>query len=134
MTNRGDFLQSTAAVSVSCILPEIPVPPAANFQLIRTDTLAFWSITDPVDWSLRNADQLILARAADHLGKLTKEDDQRVIRLIVRRCGLNLVENKSNQVTVQYWSDQLADLRPFLRRQGWQVPTFKSRWLIVKRK
>ncbi len=122
MINRREFLQSTSAIGVSCILPQIPVPPAANFQLIQTETLTSWSVTDPVEWSLQNADQPILARAADRLGKLTKEDDQRIVRLVVRRCGLNLVEIKSNQVTVHYWSDQLADLRPFFKSSGLASP------------
>jgi hypothetical protein len=122
MNNRRELLQSTAAVSVSSILPQIPVPPTANFHLIRTDTLTSWAVTDPIEWSLQNADQPILARAADRLGKLTKEDDQRIVRLVVRRCGLNLVEIQSNQATVHYWSDQLADLRPFFKSSGLASP------------
>lgn len=132
MINRREFLQSTAAVSVSCILPQIPVPPAANFHLIQTDTLTSWSVTDPIEWSLQNADQPILARAADRLGKLTKEDDQRIVRVVVRRCGLNLVEIESNEVTAHYWSDQLADLRPFFKSSGLARPDVRV--TLVNRK
>jgi hypothetical protein len=132
MINRRNFLQSTTGIGVSCILPKIPVPPVANFHLIRTDTLASWSVTDPVEWSFRNADQPIPARAADRLGKLTNEDDQRVIRLVVRRCGLNLVEIKSNQVTVHYWSDQLADLRPFFKASELASPDVQA--TLINRK
>ncbi len=42
-------------------------------------------------------------------------DSDRIIRLVVRRCGLNLIEANSNQVTVQHWSQQLANLRPFFK-------------------
>ncbi len=132
MINRREFLQTTSAIGVSCILPQIPVPPAANFHLIQTDTLNSWSVTNPVEWSLQNADQPILARAADRLGKLTNEDDQRIVRLVVRRCGLNLVEIQSNQVTVHYWSDQLADLRPFFKSSGLASP--EVRVTLVNRK
>jgi len=132
MINRREFLQSTSAIGVFCILPQIPVPPAANFHLIQTDTLNSWSVTDPVEWSLQNVDQPILARAADRLGKLTNQDDQRIVRLVVRRCGLNLVEIQSNQVTVHYWSDQLADLRPFFKASGLASP--EVRVALVNRK
>ncbi|HBJ38768.1 MAG TPA: hypothetical protein DDZ51_29260 [Planctomycetaceae bacterium] len=122
MINRREFLQCSSAIGISCIDPPVAVPPAANYHLIQTDTLNSWSVADPIEWSLQNADQPILARAADRLGKLTNEDNERIVRLVVRRCGLNLVDIQSNQVTVHYWSDQLADLRPFFKASGLASP------------
>ena len=40
-----------------------------------------------------------------------------IIRLVVRRCRLNLLELRPNQVVVHYWSRHgQADLRPFFKQ------------------
>ena len=75
-----------------------------------------WLVADPVQWSLENARQPILERASERLRKLTTDDGDRIIRLVVRRCKLNLLELLPEQVVVHHWTEQgRADLRPFFK-------------------
>ena len=58
----------------------------------------------------------VLERATEGLAKLTTYDGDRIIRLVVRRCRLNLLELHTEQVVVHHWGQQgLADLRPFFK-------------------
>jgi hypothetical protein len=87
-----------------------------SFWLLDTSTGVSWQVDDPVSWSLENARQPILKRATEGLMKLTLDDGDRVIRVVIRRCGLNLLELHHGQVVVQHWGQhQLADLRPFFK-------------------
>lgn len=116
MTNRREFLQTSAAFAGSFILPQsIFATPSSNFHFIHTDTLNQWPVTDPVQWSLEHAHEPILARAFDGLCSLSTSDSDRIIRLMVRRCGLNLIEVNPKQVLIHHWSHQLADLRSFFK-------------------
>ncbi len=117
MTNRREFLQTTATIAGSLLLPKAGFAmPSSNFHFIHTDTLNSWPVLDPVHWSLQNAYEPILARAAEGLAKLTLNDGERIIRLVIRRCSLNLLEVQGNKVHVQFWGQQgLADLRPFFK-------------------
>jgi hypothetical protein len=46
-------------------------------------------------------------------------DPQRVIRLVVRRCRLNLLELRPGRVVVHFWGTQgQADLRPFFKQHS----------------
>jgi hypothetical protein len=79
-----------------------------------------WEVDDPTQWCLENVHDLILERARERLVTLdTRSDPQRVIRLVTRRCQLNLIEFLLARVVVHYWGqDGLADLRPFFKRHG----------------
>jgi hypothetical protein len=52
----------------------------------------------------------VLERAAEGLRKLTPSDGERIVRLIVRRCRLNLIELHPGQVVVHRWSQQQSSL------------------------
>jgi hypothetical protein len=76
-------------------------------------------VDDPVAWSLENVRQPILERARERLVTLDGTDPQRVIRLVVRRCRLNLLELRPGRVVVHYWGQQgKGDLRPFFKQHG----------------
>jgi hypothetical protein len=72
-----------------------------------------------VAWALGNARQPVLERASAGLLKLTPADGQRIIRLVVRRCRLNLLELRPGRIVVHHWGQQgQADLRPFFKPHG----------------
>lgn len=126
---RRTFLQTAVAAIVSFLLPrglrtgENP----RSFWFLRTVTGESWEATDPIQWCLENARQPVLARASERLVTLDAADPQRVIRLVARRCELNLLEVRPGRVVVHFWGQQgQADLRPFfkhhaLARQGVEV-------------
>jgi len=53
---------------------------------------------------------------------LTFNDGDRIIRLVVRRCRLNLLELHPDQVVVHHWGTHRADLRPFFKTHGLARP------------
>jgi hypothetical protein len=57
-----------------------------------------WPVDDAVAWCLENAQQPILERASAGLLQLTPADGQGIIRLVVRRCRLNLLELRPSRV------------------------------------
>lgn len=124
MTNRREFLQATAAITGSFILPtSIFAQPSSNFHFIHAASCKHWPVADPVQWSLENAHEPILERAADGLGKLTPDDGDRIMRLVLRRSGLNLLEIQGNRVRVQFWgTNGQADLKPFFKTHGLARP------------
>ena len=124
MTNRREFLQTTAAFAGSLILPtSLFATPSPNFHFIHADSCKHWPITDPVQWSLEHSHQPILARAAEGLSNLTPDDGDRIIRLVTRRCSLNLLEIQGNRVQVQFWgTNGQADLQPFFKQHGLARP------------
>jgi hypothetical protein len=69
-----------------------------------------------VAWALENRSQPILERATAGLLKLTEREGDRIIRLVVRRCRLSLLELHGDQVVVQHWGQNRADLRPFFKQ------------------
>ena len=123
MTNRREFLQTSAAIAGSLLLPKaVLATPSSDFHFIHTDTLNHWPVTDPVQWSLEHAHDPILARAAEGLGKLTLNDTARIVRLVVRRCSLNLLEVQPGMVVVDHWGLNRADLKPFFKSHGLARP------------
>src|ERR1019366_2807089 len=81
------------------------------------DSCTFWPVLDPVAWCLQNAGEPLLKRAAEGLGKLTPNDGDRIIRLVVRRCRLNLIELRPDHITIHHWGQNgLADLKPFFKK------------------
>lgn len=119
MFHRRHFLKSTAAAIAALILPRsLFARTPSHFHFIHTDTLASWPVADPVLWAMQNRGQPILQRSADGLAKLTENDSDRIIRLVVRRCGLNVIETQPQLITVQHWGQHRADLRPFFKQHG----------------
>jgi hypothetical protein len=124
MFHRRHFLKTTATALAALILPRnlFARTPGHSFHFIHTDTLASWPVADPVAWSLGNARQPILERASTGLAKLTPSDGDRIMRLVVRRCGLILIELQPGQAIVQHWGQQHADLRHFFKQHGLARP------------
>lgn len=119
MTTRREFLQITAAVAGSLLLPKaVFATSASSFFFIHADSCTSWPVADPVQWSLEHAHEPILARAAEGLSKLMAKDGDRIFRLVVRRCSLNLLELQPGSVVVDYWGSNRADLRNFFKTHG----------------
>jgi len=116
--SRRQFIQATAAVTASLVLPRslFARTPDCSFWYIHADSCTSWPVADPVQWSLDHAHEPVLERAADGLTKLTPEDGDRIIRLVVRRCGHNLLELHADQVVAHHWGQHRADLRAFFKQ------------------
>ena len=120
-SSRRAFLRETAAAFGTFLLPWGLREGAddESHWFIHAVTGNSWPVADPVAWSLENAQRTILGRASEGLRNLTPGDGERVIRLVTRRCALNLIELHPNRVVVHHWGQQgLADLRPFLKDHG----------------
>jgi hypothetical protein len=118
---RRTFLQTTLAAAASVFLPRgvRAERRSGSFWFLHTPTGESWAVDDPVAWSLENAHQPILERARERLVMLDGTDPQRVIRVVVRRCGLNLLELRPGRVVVHHWGEQgQGDLRTFFKRHG----------------
>lgn len=116
MPTRRTFLSFISAAAWPILHRETWAnSPSPTFHFIQTTTLNSWSIPNPAQWCLDHKHDPILERAFDGLCSLSMNDSDRIIRLVVRRCGLNLIQVQPNQVTVQHWSLQLADLRSFFK-------------------
>ncbi len=124
MPSRRDVLKSLAATHAAWLFPHrlFASTRAPRFHFIDTDTLTSWPVASPVSWVSRNRSQPILERAAEGLANLTPDDGERIIRLVARRCGLNLLELRPDEVTVHHWGRRLADLRPFFKTHGLARP------------
>lgn len=120
MPSRRDILKSLAATLSAWLLPHRLFARTTDprFHFIQIDTQHSWPVTDPVAWALKNQGEPILERAAEGLAKLTEDDGDRIIRLVVRRCRLNLLELQDNQIVVHQWGQPHADLRPFFKQNG----------------
>jgi len=134
-TRRG-FLKAAGLAVLSLALPKFlgARTNATSFWFLQTETGDSWPVVDPVSWSLDNAQLPVLARAREGLLKLTPADGVRIIRLVARRCKLNLIEIQAKKVVVHYWGHRTwdagygsmgwrhpnghIDLRPFLKQQG----------------
>lgn len=115
---RRTFLQTALAAAASLCLPRFLLARRSPrpFWFLHTPTGESWAVDDPVTWALANARQPILERARDRLVTLDAADPQRVIRLVVRRCRLNLLELRPGRVVVHHWGQQgRGDLRPFFK-------------------
>jgi hypothetical protein len=119
LLSRRTFLQAAFAAIASFLLPRGLFAKGNNrqFWFLHTATGESWPVDDPVSWSLENAGQPILERARQRLVTLDASDPQRVIRLVVRRCKLNLIEIRPGHVVVHHWGKQSqGDLRPFFKQ------------------
>jgi hypothetical protein len=116
---RRTFLQTALAAASSLCLPRFLLARrnSRSFWFLHAPTGQAWPADDPVAWALANARQPILERARERLVTLDAADPQRVIRLVVRRCRLNLLELRPERIIVHFWGQQgQADLRPFFKQ------------------
>lgn len=72
------------------------------FFFLEAVTGDSWPIDDPVSWCLGNVHHPTLGRAREGLLRLAAADGDRVIRLVTRRCGLNLLEVRPGRVVVHH--------------------------------
>lgn len=84
-----------------------------------------WEVSDPVRWCLDHADQPILDRARTGL----LED--RITRLVVRRCPIHFIVVRPEQARVDYWV-RLGDVRAFFKQHTLARSDVKV--LLVERK
>ena len=98
---RRMFLQTAVAAAASLLLPGgvRAGGTSGSFWFLHAPTGESWAVDDPVAWSLENAGQPVLERARERLVTLDAADPRRVIRLVVRRCRLNLIEVRPERVT-----------------------------------
>ena len=123
--DRREFIQtSTAIVAGTLLCPKhlLARNPDHSFWFLGVENQSSWPIINPVGWCLQNASEPILERASAGLRKLTPNDGERIIRLVVRRCSLNLLEIYPRQVVVHHWGQHRANLRPFLKAHGLARP------------
>ncbi len=120
--SRRYFLKTTASAIAALVLPKglLAKNPDQCFWFVPADSSnSPWAVANPVAWSLENARQPILERASEGLAKMRPEDGNRIIRLLVRRCRLNLLELRPKKVVVKYYGQQgQVDLRPFFKQKG----------------
>jgi len=91
----------------------------SRFYFLHTPSSKSWELADPTKWCLEHADEPSLERARNRLLQLTDADSDRIIRLVTRRCNLNLIEVLAERIVVSYWGQQgPADLRPFFKAHG----------------
>jgi hypothetical protein len=100
----------------------------SRYFFLDASTGQSWEVADPARWCLENAHDPTLERACERLVTFDRSaDPQRVVRLIVRRCRLNLIELHPERAVVHFWGKEgQADMRPFckqhsLARQGVEV-------------
>jgi hypothetical protein len=121
LATRRTFLQTTLGAAASLFLPRFLLAEGnpRSFWFLHTPTGEPWAVDNPVAWALENAREPIMERARERLLTLDAADPQRVIRLIVRRCSLNLLELRPGRVVVHHWGQQgQGDLRPFFKQHG----------------
>ena len=120
LIDRRDFLKTGTAIVASLFLPKslFAKNPKHSLHFVHADTLNSWSVTDPVAWSLENANEPILERGSERLLTLNPSDGERIVRLVTRRCRLNLLEVHPGRVDAHHWGQQAADLRPFFKSHG----------------
>jgi hypothetical protein len=119
--SRRTFLKTAVAAFATLFLPRglFAGRNPRSFWFLHTITGDAWPVDDPVLWSLANARQPILERARKRLVTLDGSDPQRVIRVVVRRCQLNLLELRPGRVVIHHWGPQgKGDLRPFFKKHG----------------
>ena len=118
---RRTFLQTALAAAASLFLPKALLSGRnrCSFWFLHAPTWETWAVDVPVAWALDNVRQPILERARERLVTLDATDPQRVVRLVTRRCKLNLLELRPGRVVVQFWGKQgCGNLRPFFKQHG----------------
>lgn len=130
--SRRSFLQAALMGIMPLFMPKVLTAKRQSWFL-HTENGESWAVDNPVLWSLENAQQPILERARKRLVTLDAADPERVIRLVTRRCNLNMIEVLPSHVVVQYWGKQgQGDLRPFFKQH--RLARESVRVLLLDRK
>jgi hypothetical protein len=135
LPTRRTFLQTALAAAASLFLPRALLAGRnrRSFWFLHTPTGECWPVDDPVAWALEHAREPILERARERLVTLDAADPERVIRVVVRRCRLNLLECRPGRVVVHHWGHQgQGDLRPFFKKH--RLATKSVRVALLDRK
>lgn len=89
----------------------------SRYFFVYAPTGYSWPVDDPVAWLLDHADNPFLERARERLVTLAREDADRILRLVTRRCRLVLIDLASPvAAVVHYWGKPAPDIRGFLKR------------------
>lgn len=89
-------------------------------------------VADPVAFCLENARHPLLYPARERLLLSdARTDPDRVLNVVLRRCGLNMAVVSPGRVVVHHWT-QLADLRPFFKEHRLASPEVQA--ALVRRK
>ena len=118
---RRTFLQTAVAAATSLLLQRgvRAERRSKSFWFLNTATGQAWAVDDPVAWALEHARRSVLERARARLVTLDAADPQRVLRLVVRRCRLNVIEIYPERVVVHFWGTRgQGNLRPFFKAHG----------------
>ena len=92
--------------------------PETESLFLHVPTGDLFPVRDPVAWCPENARTPLLAAARERLLQCVgRTDRDRILNVVLRRCGLNLIELRCGRVTVSYWT-QLADLHQLLKSRG----------------
>jgi hypothetical protein len=118
--NRREFIKAAAVTAGTLLVPAgLHASQDHRSWFVHSITGESWPVSDPVSWCLENANDPTLKNAKEGLWKLTEVDHDRIIRLVTRRCQLNLVEIQSHRVAIHYWGiNGQAELKPFFKTQG----------------
>lgn len=93
-----------------------------NFHFLHTPSGRSWPTSDPQQWLLDHRDELLLAPARDRLLD-SDHDSERCVRVVLRRCGLVLLQTVSDaRVEVRHWGQPAPDLKAWARVHGWNRP------------
>jgi hypothetical protein len=133
--SRRSFLQTALAAAAFLVLPRFlfASQTPTSFWFLHSATGEAWAVDDPVPWSLENARQPVLEQASEGLLKLTPADNTRIIRLVTRRCKLNMIESSGGRVMIHFWGQQgQGDLRPFFKKHG--LTKKRIRVVLIERK
>lgn len=118
-STRRDFLQLAAAVASLPSWLRGEAAPDREHWFVDAASGEAWPVQDPVRWVLEKCAAADSRRAAAGLRTLTPAEGERIIRLVTRRCGLNLIVSTPRRVAIHHWGRcGLADLRPFFKTHG----------------
>jgi hypothetical protein len=93
---------------------------------------ASFRVDEPVAWCLEHARHPLLEPARRRLLLSDcRTDPDRVLNVVLRRCGLNLATVLPGRVVVHHWT-QLVDLRPFFKEHALARPEVQV--ALVRRK
>lgn len=118
-TSRRGFLQAAAFIATTGAWPSAGrAASPSRFQFVGDRKS--WPVEDPCAWALANHASLpVLESARERLGTLTPADGERTLKVVLRRCPLNLMEVDGNAVTIHQWTaTSRVDLRWFFKAHG----------------
>ena len=137
MVTRRRFIQAAAAipalfgnrlsVAETPSLPSLATPDPTQPAFFDLGTGQCIAVPNPTAWCIANAHTPLLSRARERLELSDSDTEQdRVLRVVLRRCGLLLLEQRgSSFLAIQYWKDRssvIDSLRPYFREHGLATP------------